>query len=146
LGWVASRSICGGASDAGVRLLSNRATAARTALAVYAALLFAVTLGPFPSVRVVRSAIPFADKLVHVGLFAGLGLLLHWNSAVSRLRWAVAVSIVPAVAVAGLIELIQGTLPYRSAELWDFIAGAIGAAVGVAAGALALRSGWVSVE
>lgn len=103
-------------------------TYARIALLAYAALLFALTLGPLPAMRQVYSVVPIVDKLVHAGLFAGLAALLYWNLGMigrgGRLFWAVAMSAV----VAGLIEILQAPLPYRSAEWLDFLAGTAGAA------------------
>lgn len=104
---------------------------ARIALIAYVAILFALTLGPLPAMRQVYSVFPIADKLVHMGLFAGLAVLLYWNLGLigrgGRLFWSVAVS----AAVAGLIEVLQEPLPYRSAEWLDFLAGTTGAAAAV---------------
>jgi VanZ family protein len=106
-------------------------TYARAALLGYVVLLFALTLGPLPAMRQVYSVVPIADKLVHAGLFAGLASLLYWNlgsiGRARRLFWSVALS----AAVAGLIEILQGPLPYRSAEWLDFFAGGAGAAAAV---------------
>ena len=75
------------------------------------------------------------DKLVHFVLFVGLAVMGFWNHAS-----------VPAVALftvvlAGALELIQGPLPYRSAELLDFVAGVVGGVCGVGLAVLLGRAG-----
>ena len=78
-------------------------------------------------------AIPYFDKAVHGGeylLFAWL-LVVTLRSArltereYGRLAWIYATS------YGLLIELIQGLLPWRSMDLWDAAANALGAAAGV---------------
>lgn len=66
------------------------------------------------------------DKLIHFGVFAGFALLFHLDRA-SRVRWTLLISIV----FAGGIELVQGVLPFREGDWWDFVAGAAGAGLGV---------------
>ena len=69
-----------------------------------------------------------SDKWMHVALFGGLAMLLRWNLAQnSRPLFA---SVGAAFVVAAVVELAQGLLAYRSAELWDLIAGGLGAIVG----------------
>lgn len=107
----------------------SRKALARTALVAYVALLLAATLGPSPHVRDMVD-LPL-DKLAHVGLFAGLGAVLYWNLVITIRRVAGPLSVVLAATVAGLIELLQDPLAYRSAEWWDFLAGVAGALVAV---------------
>ena len=99
-----------------------------------------ITLAPLPTGAYRAINIPGFDKAVHVGLFGGLALLLCWafNSA-ARPRAVVIVGL--ASAMAGLIEVVQGLLPYRSAEWWDLLAGVAGALAGaLLAAAIASRA------
>jgi len=69
-----------------------------------------------------------SDKWMHLALFGGLAVLLRWNLAQnSRPLFA---SVGAAFVVAAVVELAQGLVAYRSAELWDLIAGGLGAIVG----------------
>jgi len=63
------------------------------------------------------------DKVVHFVMFAGLVLIGYWNVG------SLTLVVFFAVALAGGTELLQGFLPYRSREIWDFLAGAGGALV-----------------
>jgi VanZ family protein len=67
------------------------------------------------------------DKLVHFGLFLGFALLYDLDRRPSMGR-----TLLVSFAFAGGIELVQWVLPYRSADWWDFLAGATGAGVGAA--------------
>ncbi len=102
-------------------------TIRRTLLAVYLLLVMVSTLAPL-SGDMYR---PFAgfDKLVHFGLFAGVAYLLYWNlNSVRRPNPWISVSF--ATGLAGAIELVQSVLTYRSGDLWDFVAGGLGAVAG----------------
>lgn len=70
------------------------------------------------------------DKLVHVVVFLGLGAVWYWDRRVDGLPAAL-VAVLGSAAAAGLVEVIQALLPYRSGDLLDFLAGALGAVVGV---------------
>jgi VanZ family protein len=65
------------------------------------------------------------DKVVHFGIFLGFALLSyadrHWKAG-----WLFVVS----VLFAGIVELVQSTLPYRDGDWVDFAAGTAGAALG----------------
>jgi VanZ family protein len=74
------------------------------------------------------------DKVAHL-----LGFFLTQRIAARALRHdlggrpvrvAVAGGLVSA-ALGGLLELYQATLPHRSADIWDFVADALGAGLGV---------------
>jgi len=69
-----------------------------------------------------------SDKWMHIALFGGFAVLLRWNLANARHAWLVSVWV--ALAIAVLIENTQGLVEYRSAELWDVLAGLIGAVLG----------------
>ena len=68
------------------------------------------------------------DKWMHVLLFGGLATLLRWHF--STRAWPSILSIIAAVAVALSIEIAQGFLAYRSADIWDLFAGLLGAVGG----------------
>ena len=68
------------------------------------------------------------DKWMHVALFGGLAVFLRWN--LSTNRYAVFFSIGAASVVAAATEVAQGLVTYRSAELWDLLAGVLGATLG----------------
>ena len=104
----------------------------RALLIAYVVGVLAVTLAPVPG-----SVYPEAgfDKLVHVGLFGGLAFLIMWNLGGWRgitILEALGLTVLAAI----LIEALQGLLPFRNADTWDFVAGTFGALLGiVAAGA-----------
>ena len=70
------------------------------------------------------------DKLVHVGLFGGVAVLLCWNLNSVSLQTARFVLLLT-TAFAAVIELVQGRLWYRSGDYWDLLAGALGAVLGI---------------
>ena len=70
------------------------------------------------------------DKLVHVGLFGGVAVLLCWNLNSVSLKTTRFVLLLT-TAFAAIIELVQGQLWYRSGDYWDLLAGALGAALGI---------------
>ena len=66
------------------------------------------------------------DKMVHVALFFGFAVLYRID------RWPPVIQVlVVSLAFAGGVELAQGLVRYRSAEVADFVAGAVGALAGV---------------
>jgi VanZ family protein len=105
-------------------------------LTVYLLLLLVATLTPVPKTNLAPSGF---DKIAHVGLFGGLALLIFWYE--TQQSWAGAMRAFGlATAAALLVELLQALVPFRDADFADLVAGAAGAAVGVAAAAL-LHSG-----
>lgn len=74
------------------------------------------------------------DKIAHL-----LGFFLTQRIAARALRHdlggkALRVAVyggLVSVALGGLLELYQATLPHRSADVWDFVADSIGAGLGV---------------
>ena len=71
------------------------------------------------------------DKLVHAGLFAVLSVLLVRVLVVeARPAW---LAFLLAAAFAAFTEVQQHFIPSRSMELGDFLADAVGAALGLAA-------------
>jgi VanZ family protein len=91
-------------------------------LTLYLIAVFGLTLTP---VSEPPDAPQSFDKVVHFGLFGFLAVLVNWNLWWARLRASAAA--LAAAAVAGLIELLQRPIPYRSADVWDFVAGTAGA-------------------
>lgn len=102
----------------------------RTAFYTYVALVLIATLTPL-SGGIFDTAARF-DKVVHVAMLAGVAFLMLLSQVSARRQDAVRALVLTAV-LAGAIELLQGALPFRSAEPWDFAAGVVGAAVGVLA-------------
>ncbi len=70
-------------------------------------------------------SIDFVDKAVHFTLFVGVAVLGYWNYPRPLLV------LLFAGAFATGIELLQATVPYRTMDMWDAVAGALGGAVGV---------------
>ncbi len=105
----------------------------RLVLATYTVALLAVTLAPLPGPAYPPTA---ADKLVHLILFGGLAALLYGNFVGGRRGPALVASVIGSVSVAAVVELLQGLLPYRQEDLWDLVAGAVGAVLA------ALLIGW----
>jgi VanZ family protein len=75
------------------------------------------------------------DKLVHLGLFLGFAVLVAWRTRGLRKR-RILVAFGSTAAFAGLVEVLQLLLPYRSGDLVDLVAGVAGGVVGAALGAL----------
>ena len=76
------------------------------------------------------------DKLAHLCEYLLFAWLLMQAIRTGRLkeREYLLLAWVYATSYGLLIELIQGMLPWRSADLWDAAANAVGAALGVWAG------------
>lgn len=107
----------------------------RVAAAVWASVIF--VSGMVPTRSVVRAVSDGHDtlttSLAHFVVYAVLGFVLGralcgWRADFRRLAFALAL----AAALGGAIELIQGPLPYRDAQLADFIVDVAGAAAGLA--------------
>ncbi|MEE8252188.1 MAG: VanZ family protein [Gemmatimonadales bacterium] len=96
----------------------------RTVLGAYLTLVLMLLFTP------VASGLPseyytWFDKVVHFVMFAGLALIGYWNVG------SITLVVLFTVTLAGGTELLQGFLPFRSREIWDFLAGAGGALAGV---------------
>jgi VanZ family protein len=89
----------------------------------YAVVMALVFLLPVPATPLEESK--YVDKFVHFGIFLTFAALFyidrHW-----KVWWTFLIS----VAFAAGIELAQWILPYRDADLLDFVAGAAGAGLG----------------
>lgn len=89
----------------------------------YVVVMVLVFLLPVPSTPLAESR--HVDKLVHFGIFLVFALLFYIDRE-GGVWWTFLIS----VAVAGGIELVQWTLPYRDGGWLDFLAGASGAGLG----------------
>jgi VanZ like family len=76
------------------------------------------------------------DKVLHLLAFGGLQLLLvralrqgPQRLSLSHKNW---IAVAGASTLGLLLELYQATLPYRSAELWDWVADTLGALLAAA--------------
>ncbi len=107
-------------------------------LALYWAALFVATHVPSPWDEPSGPS-GQGDKLEHFVAYAGLGFLLVWSMLAvwSRLRprWAFAI----AVVYGAVDELLQGLVPTRVPDVWDLLADAMGALIGVALAVLMVR-------
>jgi len=71
------------------------------------------------------------DKVAHAALIGGLAVLVWWNLPIGRWRGTAAVLL--AGVYAGLIELLQSALTFRTGDVTDLAAGLLGAVICVAA-------------
>jgi VanZ family protein len=75
------------------------------------------------------------DKLAHAIVFFGLALVCGPFAAHTLVRWTRAarfgrlglVCAAYSIAVGGALELWQGRLPHRTADVWDWVADSVGA-------------------
>lgn len=81
-----------------------------------------INVGPLPTVPVVAT-----DKLIHALCFGGLEVLIEWAAATLPRRRRALTAVVLTVSLGGILELVQAGLPYRSAEVADLVADAVGA-------------------
>ena len=87
------------------------------------AIIYLATAGSSHSIQ-----ITFSDKFQHMLAFAELTVL-------ARLGWpqaSVSKSVVALIGFGLLIELIQASLPYREFSVLDWVADAVGIAIGLA--------------
>lgn len=104
----------------------------RRLIAVYLVVIFGITLAPIPPDATAQLDIPGLDKWIHAAMIGGFALLLYWRPGPALAFARAAGSLLAAAAVAGLIELAQEPLPYRSGDWLDFGAGVIGALLAIA--------------
>jgi len=94
----------------------------------YVAAVLGATLAPLSADA--YGAVAGLDKLVHVVLFGGVAVLLCWTSNSASPQTARRVFLTT-TAFAASIELVQSLLAYRSGDIWDLVAGSIGALLGI---------------
>jgi hypothetical protein len=77
------------------------------------------------------------DKLMHAGVFGGLALLLvraaRFCMPLSSLPKHLLVGAFGASVLGALLEICQAFVPYRSADVWDWVADTVGAVLAVGA-------------
>jgi VanZ family protein len=105
-----------------------RITYRHVVLACYVAGLLVLTLAPLPQAANRLASAQGLDKAVHLVLFGGLAAVVYWSRlpTVAPGLWAV---VGPSAGLAALVELLQAPLPYRTADVWDFFWGVVGALV-----------------
>ncbi len=96
-------------------------------LAIYLTVVLVGTLAPLSGSAFDK--VSAFDKLVHLAMFGGMAFLLMLSFNPPR-KENFLKAVVLASVLAGGVELVQGILPFRSAEWWDFVAGAAGTVVG----------------
>ncbi len=106
----------------------------RLLLGTYLGFILVLTLAPVPSTPL--DQVRGFDKIVHFVLFGALAGLAYWCFDPPSRR-AIWISLGLTVSMAGLVELAQAQLDYRSGDLRDFVAGTVGAV-----GAVSLTTLW----
>jgi len=98
------------------------------ATAAYAAVIFYLSVVPVPE----GPEVPFLDKTVHLGEYLVFAWLLIQAIRVSALREReyLLLAWIYATSYGMLLEVIQGLVPWRTADLADAAANAVGAALG----------------
>jgi VanZ family protein len=98
----------------------------RPVLGAYLAWVLGLTLLPLPAAA---GALPhWTDKLVHLGLFVPLPVLV--GVLVPPSAHARAAGWLASVGLAAAIEVVQDLLAFRTGDVWDFVWGAVGATIG----------------
>jgi VanZ family protein len=99
----------------------------RVLLSIYLITLFGLLMAPINGPKYSLLGIEI-DKWIHVALFGGLAVFLRWN--LSTTRHAAVLSVGIASVIAGVTEIAQGLVGYRSADLLDLFAGVLGITLG----------------
>jgi VanZ family protein len=105
-----------------------RITYRHAVLACYVAGLLTLTLAPLPQTAYRLASAQGFDKAVHTTLFGGFAAVLYWSRLPGTAPglWGV---VGASAGLAALVELLQAPLPYRTADVWDFVWGVVGALV-----------------
>ena len=91
----------------------------------YVVLMLVAFFAPVPALP---SSLPSdSDKVVHFGIFMGFALLHQFDR-----RSSIWLTLLLSLAFAGVVELVQVLIPYRSGDWKDFAAGGAGAVAGIA--------------
>jgi VanZ family protein len=99
----------------------------RILLAIYLVALVGLMMYPFGGPKSGYLGIGI-DKWMHFLLFGGLSVFIRWNLQANQ--YVVVYTIGATLGVAILVEIGQGMVSYRSAELMDILAGLVGSAIG----------------
>jgi len=80
------------------------------------------------------TSIPYADKVVHFLLYTGLSLILfiEFNKSFLSLFPGLVIPLLISILYGGLIEIVQMFIPYRSADIIDFLFDIGGTLMGMA--------------
>jgi VanZ family protein len=111
-------------------------------LVLYVLLIFFVSSRPY--LQSPGPSFKLKDKVAHVAEYSVLGMLLYWGIGftASRSRLVTFLFLVAVgAAVAGLDEIFQSLIPGRRTDLYDWVADAIGLALGVGILVLTARRG-----
>lgn len=111
---------------------------------LYAAAILALSLMPASAMEGSPKLLPHQDKIVHVGLYAGLAWLMAraWDQALQRRPWkTIGIIVIGATAYGGLLEMLQGFVPawQRGCSACDMLANLLGAALGMVPFLMAAR-------
>lgn len=87
------------------------------------------------------SSLGAGDKVLHAVLGFFLAMVLIWQMGARRV-WAGLLGVLAAIAISGIGEAAQGNVAWRSEELGDWIAGAIGSLAALAPYLLSAASRW----
>ena len=111
----------------GVALLVTLVCLLAPADAVLAAKVWAASWLPMAAALDAADATAWSDKLVHASLFVVLGCLAARSWLQPGQRWRVVLAL---LLLGGLTEALQSVIPGRSASLGDWLADALGLALG----------------
>lgn len=111
----------------GVALLVTLVCLLAPASAVLAAKVWAASWLPMAAALDAADATEWSDKLVHASLFVVLGCLAARSWLQPGQRWRVVLAL---LLLGGLTEALQAVIPGRSASLGDWLADALGLALG----------------
>ena len=111
----------------GIALLVTLVCLLAPADAVLAAKVWAASWLPMAAALDAADATEWSDKLVHASLFVVLGCLAARSWLQPGQRWRVVLAL---LLLGGLTEALQSVIPGRSASLGDWLADALGLALG----------------
>ena len=111
----------------GLALLVTLVCLLAPASAVLAAKVWASSWLPMAAALDAADATEWSDKLVHASLFVVLGCLAARSWLQPGQRWRVVLAL---LLLGGLTEALQAVIPGRSASLGDWLADALGLALG----------------
>ena len=100
-------------------------------LVVYVVMIFFVSSRPY--LQSPGPQFKLKDKVAHVAEYSVLGVLLFWGIGFTASRSKVVTFVflvAVGAAVAGLDEIFQGVIPGRRTDVFDWVADAVGVALG----------------
>lgn len=102
---------------------ARRSTAGTVVLVAYVVGMMVAFLAPVPVLPLTDTG--GIDKSVHLLLFAGFAFLYRAGDVASMVA-----TLLVSTAFAAAIEVVQSMIWYRSGDVWDVVAGVIGATAG----------------